>query len=182
MSAYASASESSPIKRGKWVRVNLFCQDLPNPPANVPPPPEPAEGLTTRERFAQHTDNDACRGCHALIDGLGFGLEHYDGMGAFRAQENGEDVDAKGEVTFTDVDGEYEGGPELAAILASSAEARNCVPTQWMRYALGRREDDQDQCSLAAVQEAFASSDGDLRELVVALTQTDAFMSYRQPE
>jgi hypothetical protein len=183
MAAFASASASSPIKRGKLVRVRMLCQDLKDPPANVPPPPEPKAGVSTRERFAMHTNSPACSGCHNLIDGLGFGLEHYDGVGAYRTVDQGVAVDSSGEINTTrDIDGPYNGGPELAERLASSEQVSDCVPTQWMRYALARREDTEDACSLQAVQQAFASSNGDLRELVVALTRTDAFMNYRSPE
>ena len=183
MTAFASPSGSSPIKRGKLVRVRLLCQDLPDPPANVPPPDPPKEGVSTRERFAMHTNNAACRGCHDLIDGLGFGLEHYDGIGAYRTVDHGVAVDASGEVNHTtDIDGPYSGGPELAALLAMSEQARDCVPTQWLRYVLARRENDDDTCSLVALRAAFAASGGDLLELMVSLTQTDAFWNYRKPE
>ena len=141
MSTFASPSGSSPIKRGKLVRVRVLCQDLPDPPAGVPPPPPPKQGVSTRERFAMHTNNDACRGCHNLIDGLGFGLEHYDGIGAFRTMDHGVAVDSSGEVNQTaDIDGKYSGGPELANLLSSSAQVRDCIPTQWLRYSLARRE------------------------------------------
>jgi hypothetical protein len=183
MTAFASPASSSPIKRGKLVRVRLLCQDLPDPPANVPPPAPPQAGVSTRERFAMHTNSPACSGCHHLIDGLGFGLEHYDGIGAYRTMDQGVAVDSSGEVNTTqDIDGPYDGGPALATLLARSAEVRDCAPTQWLRYALARREGDDDTCSLVALRQAFASSGGDLRELMVALTQTDAFSSYRQPE
>jgi hypothetical protein len=183
MTAFASPAGSSPIKRGKLVRVRLLCQDLPDPPANVPPPAPPKAGVSTRERFAMHTDNQACSGCHRLIDGLGFGLEHYDGVGAFRVLDQGVAVDARGEVNSSqDIDGAYDGAPELATRLAGSAQVRDCAPTQWLRYALGRRETEDDTCSLVTLRAAFAATGGDLRELMIALTQTDAFFNYRQPE
>lgn len=183
LAAFASSNESSPVKRGKFVRVRILCQDLPDPPANIPDLPAPEQGVSTRERFAMHTSNAACSGCHGLIDGLGFGLESYDGIGRFRTLDRGVPVDASGEVTHTrDIDGPYMGGPELALRLAESAEVRDCAPTQWLRFALGRREQADDTCSLVALQRAFADSGGDLRELVVALTQTDAFFNYKPAE
>jgi hypothetical protein len=66
--------------------------------------------------------------------------------------------------------------------LAGSTQVRDCAPTQWLRYALGRRELDDDSCSMVALREAFAATGGNLRELMIALTQTDAFFNYRQPE
>jgi hypothetical protein len=182
MASYANPQFNSPIKRGKWVRVRMLCQDLPDPPANIPAPAPPSPNVSTRERFAMHTASPACSGCHVLIDGLGFGLENFDGIGKYRTTENGADVDASGRVNASDVDEEYTGGVELAALLARSNQARDCLPTQWLRYATAREEEDEDTCSLVSVRQAFEASGGDMRELMVALTQTDAFMSYRQPE
>jgi hypothetical protein len=183
LAAFARPDESSPVKRGKWVRMRMLCQDLPDPPANVPQLPALASGVSNRERFAMHTSAAACAGCHQLIDGLGFGLEHYDSIGAFRTMDQGVPVDASGQVNSTlDIDGAYSGGPELANRLATSVQVRNCAPTQALRYAWGRRETPDDACSVAAVQQAFADSDGNLRELMVSLTQTDTFSNYRQPD
>jgi hypothetical protein len=183
LAAYARPDQSSPVKRGQWVRVRMLCQDLPDPPANVPQLPEPKQGISNRERFAMHTNNPACSGCHNLIDGLGFGLEAYDGIGQFRTMDQGVPVDSSGNITATtDIDGAYNGGPELAGLLAGSAQVRDCAPTQLLRYSMGRRDEAEDACSLSEVQAAFANSNGDLKELVIALTQTDAFSMYRKPE
>lgn len=183
LAAYARPDQSSPVKRGQWVRVRMLCQDLPDPPANVPQLPEPKQGISNRERFAMHTSNPACSGCHNLIDGLGFGLEAYDGVGKFRTMDQGVPVDASGNVTATtDIDGAYSGGTELAGLLAGSAQVRDCAPTQLLRYSMGRRDEAEDACSLTEVQAAFADSNGNLKEMVIALTQTDAFSMYRKPE
>lgn len=183
LASFARPDESSPVKRGKWVRVRLLCQDLPDPPANVPQLPPPKEGVSTRERFAMHTNNPACSTCHSLIDGLGFGLEQYDGIGRFRTVDRGVPVDSSGEVTQTgDIDQPYVGGAELAALLTQSDRARNCAPTQWLRYLMARRETRDDTCSIVALRDAFKTSGGNLRELMVSLTQTDAFLNYRKPD
>lgn len=182
LTAFSGAYQSSPVLRGVWVRVRLLCQDFPEPPAEVPPLPQLQAGVSNRERFALLTAEPACRGCHELIDGLGFGLEHYDGIGAYRERDQGLPVDASGEIRHTaDIDGPFHGGPELARRLADSAQVRDCAATQWLRYALGRREATDDTCSLVALREAFAATRGNLQELMVALTQTDDFRSYRQP-
>ena len=180
LAAFASPDESSPVKRGKWVRERMLCTDLPAPPAVIPQLPEPKQGVSNRERFAMHTNNPACAGCHKLVDGLGFGLENYDAVGAWRTMDQGVPVNASGDVTSTvDIDGPFTGGAELANTLASSAQVRDCAPTQAVRFAWGRRETPDDACSVAAVQKAFADSDGNLKELMVKLTLTDTFTNYR---
>jgi hypothetical protein len=183
LSAFAHNNQSSPVKRGEYVRVRLLCQELPAPPDDVPPLPEIMDGVSNRERNALHTSAAACSTCHRLIDGLGFGLEAYDGIGRFRTLDQGVPVDDRGEIVeTTDIDGDYEGGPELAARLASSAHVSDCATTQWFRYSMGRREQAGDRCSLETLEDAFAASGGDLRELMVMLAQTDAFWNYRRPE
>lgn len=177
LSVLAGAEDSSPILRGIFVREGLLCQPLPSPPEGLDiMPPDPDPNLTTRQRFAQHTADPACRDCHELIDPVGFGFEHYDAIGKYRASENGLPVDASGELTETlDANGKFDGVPELAKRLSQSAEVHACMTKQWFRFALGRAETDADACSLEHATKTFTEADGDLRELIVALVQTEAF-------
>ena len=177
MTMHAQADQTSPIRRGVLVRENVLCQMLPEPPPDVDNvPPQPDESSTTRERFEQHRADPACAACHELIDPLGFGFEYYDGVGAFRSTENGMPVDGSGELTAAgDIGGPFDGATELAQMLAESDEVRQCVSTQWFRYAFGRIETDQDDCTLATLDAAFAASDYNVRELLLSLVMTDAF-------
>ena len=81
----ASPDQSSPVRRGVFVFDKFLCQPLPPPPANImATPPNPTPGTTTRERFALHSSTPGCSNCHAKIDPMGFGFEHFDGMGVWR--------------------------------------------------------------------------------------------------
>jgi hypothetical protein len=182
LTALSSPTESSPFKRGAWVRRRLLCQDLPDPPDDVPVLPEPQPGQSLRDRAAQHSSSAACSGCHRLIDGLGFGLEQYDALGRFRTMDHGLPIDSSGDITSTeDTDGAFVGGAQLAARLSTSKQAQRCVATQWLRYALARHEGDDDACALQSLQEGFLASGGDLKQLLTQLTQTDTFWNYRAP-
>lgn len=183
MAEHAHANQTSPVHRGQLVRENLLCQPLPPPPAdvdNVPPDPEP--GATTRERFEQHNEDPSCAGCHALIDGIGFGFEHYDGIGAFRTMDEGLAVDATGTVVATDVDGDYDGALELGEKLAASADVRECVARQWLRYSLGRLDAIEDDCAAQQLTERFTDADDHLRTLIHEVVQSDAFRYRRSSE
>jgi hypothetical protein len=79
-------------------------------------------------------------------------------------------------VASDDMDGPFVGVRELAEKLAGSAQVRECLATQWFRYTAGRFENIDDECSLDGLREGFHGSEGDLVELIVATTQTDAFM------
>jgi hypothetical protein len=181
----AKPDRSSPIHRGKFVREFLFCQPPPPPPDVVPEAPNVDETQTTREQFSQHSEDQLCEGCHRLMDPIGFGFEHFDGIGRYRETEwAGLEIDARGELNNTDVDGPYDGVVELAERLSGSDQVKSCVVTQWFRFAYGRSETDADSCSMQDVHAAFVAADYDIKELIVALTLTDAFR-YRhsvQPE
>jgi hypothetical protein len=184
LARHAHADQTSPVHRGQLVRENFLCTPLPPPPPDVDNvPPDPAPGSTTRERFAEHTANPSCAGCHVLIDGLGFGFEAYDGVGAFRELDENLPVDASGEVVGTDdIDGEFDGAVELAAKLADSTQVQACVAQQWFRFSLGRLETDDDQCAFDHMQEAFDASDHDVRALVKTIVFSDSFRFRRVDE
>jgi hypothetical protein len=175
MALLAKPDRSSPIHRGKFVRETILCQIPPPPPDNVPEPPSVDETQTTREQFAEHSENPSCAGCHALMDPIGFGFEHFDGLGRYRDNEWGLEIDAAGELLGTDVDGSFNGAIELAQLLASSDQVKACVASQWFRFGYGRFETEEDECSVDEIHTAFAASNYDIKELIVALTLTDAF-------
>jgi hypothetical protein len=176
LSVQSKEDDSFPIARGKFIRVRLMCQALPPPPQNVNiTPPSPNSGLTTRERFAAHSSNPACAGCHALIDPVGFGMENYDAIGRYRQSENGRPIDARGELTGTDVDGVYTGGVELANKLAGSAIVRQCAAIQAARWAFGRPEIETDRATAKLIDAQFGAAGLDLRELLVATAKTESF-------
>lgn len=177
LSVLAHENQTSLVERGKFVREMLLCDDLPAPPPNlVVVPPDPDPNATTRERFAEHVADPACALCHDKMDPIGFSFEHFGADGRWRAKENGLKIDATGELTGTDVDGPIDGVASLAERLSQSDEVRRCVVMTWFRYAQGRGQDETDACSIERAQKAFTSSDGDIRELIVELTQTDAFL------
>jgi hypothetical protein len=173
--ALGKYATTAPVLRGKFVRTKLLCQTLPPPPDNVEfEPPDVDPDATARERHSEHTQSPECASCHVLMDPIGFGFEHYDGAGAWRAVENGFPIDASGDLVGTqDADGPFDGVDALAERLAGSEEARACLVTQWFRYAYGREVTHRDACTLESLDDAFA--DGDVRELVLAPVQTDAF-------
>ena len=183
LAMHAKPNRSSPIHRGLFVRRNLLCQVPPSPPDIVPEAPEVDTSLTTREQFRQHEADPACAGCHKLIDPIGLGFEHFDGLGRYRETEWGLVIDASGEILSSeDSDGTFDGVIELGQVLADSEQVSNCLVTQWFRYAYGRAETDQDACTIAQLRADFAASGFDIKELLVALTQTDAFRYRTHPE
>ena len=177
----AYPAQGSPIHRGIFVRENLLCQALAPPPADqLIAPPDPDPNATTRERFAEHTANPDCAGCHELIDPLGFGFETYDGVGRYRTEEAGISIDASGELVASGdsaLDGPFDGAVELAQRLATSEVLANCVADQWTTFALGQRPTLADLCSQKSIRAAFVEA-GSFEDLFVSIATSDA-MRYR---
>ncbi len=179
LTRHSKPSESFPIYRGLFVREQLLCQPLPPPPADVGEPPEPAEGVSGRDRFARHSSDPLCRDCHSRIDPLGFALENYDAIGRFRTTDEGHAIDASGELSGTDADGPFSNLAELSAMLAGSETVRACTTRQWFRFVMQRFEQPADGCSMQTLNEAFSASDQRFTSLRTAIVQTAAFRMRR---
>lgn len=178
LSYNAHSNQTSPVHRGQLVRKEFLCDVVPPPPADVAiVVPEPDPNSTTRERLAMHAADPSCAGCHELMDPIGLGFERYDGAGRFRTDEAGSPVDASGELTGTDVDGAFDGVDELSGKLAASEKVSRCYVRQWFRFGYGREASVEDKSTLDALGRSFAASGENIQELLVALTQTDAFMA-----
>ena len=175
-----AADGSHPVRRGKAIYEKLLCRELPPPPANVPPAKPASAGGSTRERFTEHDTNDCARGCHNLIDPLGFAFENYDGIGKYRTMDNGKMVDASGEVTLDGVTKKFANAVELSALLAGSAEARRCFATQWVRFALAREESGADTASVDTAAAGFADPTATVRDLMAGIATMRSFR-YRSP-
>ncbi len=178
--ATAHSDQTSPIRRGLFVRRALLCQEFGQPPANAGGVPEVDPDATTRERFAQHTDNEFCASCHVYIDDLGFGFEHFDAIGAWRDTEAGAPIDARGNLNDaegfgTETDAFYASLPELANHLIATDSARTCFVRQYYRYSRGYLDGRADRCALESIDDAFVGADLDIREMMVAVTREPFF-------
>ena len=92
-------NRTSPVERGKWILTNLLGVPPQPPPPNIPPLPDNgADGkvLSLRERMERHRSNPVCAGCHRVMDPIGFSMENFDGIGRWRAKEDGLVIDASG--------------------------------------------------------------------------------------
>ncbi len=184
LAGHAASKLTQPVQRGVVLTRNLLCLPLGDPPpgVNLSPIGVDTTGQQTRRQLVeQHSTNPSCAGCHRVFDPLGLAFEHYDAVGAWREVDldDGATIDAKVSIAVGDptVDGTVNSATELIARLAKSAQVRHCAATQWFRYALGRAETPADAAELTQLQQRFDQTDGDLPDLLVALTTSDAFRS-----
>lgn len=182
MAGLGKYTTTAPVLRGKFVREQLLCETLPPPPDDVDfEPPQIDEDATARERYAEHSTNPQCSGCHQMMDPIGFGFENYDGAGRWRALENGAPIDARGVVVSAEGEIEFDGVPALVDVLFEGGRLHDCIALQSMRYALGREESTEDDCAIEDLRVRFREH-GDLRELLVDLTRSEAFVTVRPAE
>jgi hypothetical protein len=176
------SNTTSPVVRGSYIVRKLMCTDIPLPTAELLgeevfamiKPPDPYTGDTARERYSAHSENPVCASCHRSMDPVGLALENYDALGQWRDQENGVTIDASGSVPG--VPGDVSGPVELATKIAQAEQTHACFASHWLNFAYGRTLDSGDACMKQSVQAAFAQSGYDVRQLLLSLTQTDAFL------
>ena len=183
---HAHSNESSPVRRGAFVRTRLLCQTLQPPPQNLNiVPPGLDATLTTRERFAKHSSDPLCKSCHALIDDVGFGFERYDGVGSYREMEAGRPIDESGivrglEDLNADTVTSFKGPLALGQILARSPNAQACLARQLFRFARGG-ETAKDACAIRKLQTAFTGSGLDLQRLLLDTVEQRSFLTRTGP-
>ena len=182
LAVHALVDQTNPVDRGLMVRARLFCQGVPDPPADVIQQ-KPAGGaeLTTRQKYEHHLSEARCRTCHRYMDPLGFGFEQFDALGRFRTSEGRQAVDARGEIVGTDVDGPFTGPAELAQALARSPRFHRCFAQQLWRFAEGRAVEDADGPEISLLADAFAAKGNRIDELVVAMVRKRTFVLRRAP-
>lgn len=185
MALVAHSNQTSPVHRGEMVRRTFLCENMPPPPPGVDatvPVVDPS--LPARERFNEHSGNDACAGCHRLMDPIGFGLESYDGIGRYRETHGDHPLDVSGavvEMADPTVSHPFNGGVELAQWLAQSEQVQSCFVQQWLTYAHGRGADDADDCAFEAIARTQVEAGLDVNDVIVAIATSHAFLHRRLP-
>ena len=199
LASNAGPVETSPTARGMFVREQLLCQHVPNPPpgvnTQVPEPTTDRAAARRRQRMQAHVENPTCASCHRLMDPIGFGLENYDAIGEWRDKEADRvrvpgsagtaaeqdrvscRLTATGEIaglTNSDVLGAARDRPPARRQPRSCQE---CVVKQVFRYAFGRLETAADRETIAdACRRRFANSGFKFKELLIALVRSPQFL------
>jgi hypothetical protein len=180
MTGTVTSNRSNPVLRGSFILNRLLCRkiSLPTDPAILAmvQVPDDTTGATARERFSKHSSQAVCRSCHQFLDPLGFALENFDPVGQYRTEENGVTIDTSGELPGGE--GPIANAVDLAQWLAETSDAQSCFAEHWLEFAYGRTLGRDDECTQDAVDAAFEESGYDVQEMLLALTQTDAFLYY----
>jgi mono/diheme cytochrome c family protein len=168
---------TSPVQRGRWVLETFLNQAPPPPPPDVPELPKDDKILkkaSLRQLMVQHRTNPNCAACHEKMDPIGFALENYDAIGAWRTRDaNKEPIDASGELP----DGKrFNGSRELREILKAQPEQFSRALTEkLLTYALGRGLERYDRCVVNDIVAAAQRNQYRFSVFVAEIVKSDPF-------
>jgi hypothetical protein len=175
------STRTSPVLRGKWILETLLNAPPPAPPPGVPPLEEAkGQGGTLRQQMEAHRKNPACASCHSLMDPLGFGLENFDAIGAWRTVDGSHALDSSGALP----DGRAFRTPEeLKKILqADRAAFVRGFSEKLLTYALGRGLERYDRPAVNAIVAGVEKNDYRFSQLVLEIVNSLPFQKRRAAE
>ena len=181
MTVTSYPNRTSPVLRGKWVLENLLGAPPPEPPPDVPTLEEEnadGEPLSMREAMVMHRENPACSVCHAPMDPIGFSLENFDAIGAWRSMsESLKPIDASGVLP----DGAaFEGPTGLRDLLLSRPDDFvGTVTEKLMMYGLGRGFEYYDAPTVRKIVRNAAGNDYRWSSIILGIVKSPAFQMRR---
>jgi len=172
----SNPTRTSPVKRGKWILDQVFNAAPPPPPPGVEElkdDPKAVEEASLRKRMEQHRANAECAACHARMDPLGFGLENFDAIGAWREKDGNFPVDPAGSLPS----GQSFAGPAALkkVLLGKAKEFARCLAGKLLTYALGRGLGPDDECNVDRIAAALAADGQRFSRLVVGVVTSESF-------
>lgn len=185
MTMNSDGVDSHPIRRGAWLLDRLLNTPAPPPPPNVPEidAADPDfRGLSLKERIELHRQPGACQSCHRKIDPWGIAFENFDATGRWREEiqinGHGKSKSKRVDAAVQLPDGRrINGVRELKRYLREerSEQFARALAHHMLTYALGRSLDYADRQQLDAIHNRFAAADHQLKELVLAIVDSDTF-------
>lgn len=178
LTATSNGIETSPVMRGVWILENL----LGTPPSPPPPDVEPLEpdirGSTTiRELLANHRKIDTCNECHRHIDPLGFALENYNPVGAWRSRYGNGKPAIDPSDTMSDGT-HFETLAEFKKILMGKKDQfAHCLTEKMLTYATGRTLESTDRPEIDRIVHELKEQGYGLKDLVLLIAMSEPFLT-----
>ena len=183
--ATSYANRTAPVLRGAWILENIIGTPPAAPPPDVEAFQENKDGekaKTVRAIMEQHRAKPSCNSCHGVMDPLGFALENFDAVGAWRATDvwAGTPIDASSRL----VDGTPIGGPVdlRKAILRRPEQFVQTMTEKLMTYALGRSVEYYDMPAVRKIVRDAAAENYRFSAIVKGIVRSQPFQMRRVPE
>ncbi|MDB5355149.1 MAG: Protein of unknown function (DUF1587)/Protein of unknown function (DUF1592)/Protein of unknown [Phycisphaerales bacterium] len=176
----AMPTRTSPVKRGKFVLEQILGTPPPPPPPEVPALPDKPrdqKSASVRQRLERHRADPTCASCHMRMDPLGFAMENFDALGAWREKDGGFPVDPTGKLP----DGTALDGPDgvKKALMARKELFVRCLAEKLLTYALGRGTEYYDTCTVRDIAQNVQKNDYRFSAMIGAVVKSDAFLKRR---
>jgi len=169
--------DASMVTRGLFVLQGILRGAVKDPPPGLDTTPVPSKpGLSQRHIAEQRISNTACAGCHVKFEPLAFGLEKFDGLGAFHNKdEHGNELRDDGEILFPGAAKPvpYQSSSELMNLLAGSPRVQKSITWKLTQFALGRPLVAADARIIDQIHEAARKNGGTYSSLVIAIVMSD---------
>jgi len=182
LASTSHTDRTSPTQRGKWMLDVVFGTPPAPPPANAGQFKDDGKKKQApknfREKLAQHATDETCAGCHRRMDPLGFGLDNFDAIGAWRPTSP--ELDTSGELPSGE---KFNGVDDLKKIVWARREqfTRNLVG-QMLTYALGRELEYYDEGQITRIKNGLEKSGGKFSALVLGIVTSYPFQCRRNAE
>lgn len=171
----SNPTRTSPVKRGKWILENILGTPPPPPPPDAGELPEDKAELkgSLRQRMEQHRSKAICASCHQRMDPLGFALENYNAIGAWRTKDGKFPVDNSGTLPSGQ---SFKGPKGLRDVLKSKhTDFRKCLSEKMLTYALGRGLEYYDRCAVDDICQTLVRSQDRFSAMILAIVKSDPF-------
>ncbi|HEU4623948.1 MAG TPA: DUF1592 domain-containing protein [Steroidobacteraceae bacterium] len=173
----ANPNRTAPVLRGAWIMERILGTPPASPPQGVPPLSESAKGKpkTVREQTEMHRQNPTCASCHAVMDPLGFALENFNTVGAYRTIDPQYHLPI--DPTATMPDGTVIAGPVglRNALAARGDQFAQIITEKLMTYALGRAVDYHDMPTVRRIVRNAKEHNYTFESIVMGVVNSDAF-------
>jgi hypothetical protein len=173
------ANHTSVVKRGQWILENLLASAPPPPPPNIPALVETKDGkrMSAREQMEMHRASPTCAGCHQMMDPLGFALENYDAVGAWREKDNGLKINA---VSVLPSGATADGPGGLRHVLLDRKDQFvEAFSERLLTYGLARGLRAQDMPTVRAISAKAAREDYRINSIILGIVTSDPFVMKR---
>ena len=180
LASTASATGTSPVRRGVAILSKLMCTSLVAPDdvdTSLPTPAPGEEPKSKKEIFSAHKENAICASCHTQIDPLGFAFEMYDATGAYATSyADGQPIETAGELS----DGRsFANATDLVDQLATDTDVARCYSRRWLEWSVGRSSTSAEKCAIASIATTATTS---IREAIIELAASDLMIYATEPQ
>jgi len=173
-------TRTSPARRGKFVLDQILGTPPPPPPPDVPSFKANAflgKSMTLRQRFELHRADPTCASCHKRMDPIGFAMENFDAVGAWRTMDGGLPIDANatlpGNIQIN--------GPDSLRqlLLAKKDQFVRSLVEKMITYGLGRGIDPSDRATVDDICDDVAAHGYRFSSMIESIVKSDAFQKRR---